>query len=154
MLTYENQVAKASCNHAFVTSSDSIQPVFNCLQSKGINFVLKAVMVLSKKWNILVLINTISKLELFIYIHDTYIYIYIYIFICLHVFIQLYVYKHIIQFYKFHKTKYSPKNINPLFQLKHHFKYIYINNIITFFIVPTKISTPIGIQKTKYNSMF
>ena len=31
---------------------------------------------------------------------------------------------------------------------------LYIYTIITFFIVPTKISTPIEIQKTKYNSMF
>ena len=31
MLTYKNQVAKASCNRALVTSSDSIQPAINCL---------------------------------------------------------------------------------------------------------------------------
>ena len=34
MLTYENQVAKASCNHAFVRSSDIVQPAINCLQSE------------------------------------------------------------------------------------------------------------------------
>ncbi|KAM3750018.1 hypothetical protein ACB098_04G005700 [Castanea mollissima] len=31
MLTYKNQVAKSSCNHASVTSSGSVQPAINCL---------------------------------------------------------------------------------------------------------------------------